>query len=332
MSPPATLTHAQSYHRRGWRLVPAEPGEKECYRKGWPDLVLTLEDLPKYFGGTANIAMILGSHSGGVADVDLDSVEALELADRYLPPTQAVFGRASKPRAHRLYTAGGARFASFPDPGGNTTLLELRADGKDDARHLTLLPPSVADGEERFWEGEVIAPAVVEAAVLQRRCALLAVACLVFRYVSPSAANRPAGDHLRLLWEFDREVARPAYEWLGQPDPDAPRRYPRPRHELTERELDLDEIVRSIPNDFDWAGWNKIGMALYVASGGTGDGLALFDAFSAKSSKYTPADVKERWRNYQRHRPTHTGIGKLAALAYKNGWRPKDRHARERTA
>jgi hypothetical protein len=332
MSPPTTLTYAQDYHRRGWRLVPAEPGEKECYRKGWPDLVVTLDDLPKYFGGAANIAMILGSRSGGLADVDLDCPEALELADRYLPPTQAVFGRASKLRAHRLYIATGARFTSFPDPGGNTTLLELRADGEDNAAHLTLLPPSIADGEERVWEGDVIAAPVVEAVVLQRRCALLAVACLVFRYISTSVANRPASDHLRLLWEFDREVARPAYEWLGQRDPDAPRRDPRPRHDLSERELDLDDIVKAIPNNVDWDGWNKIGMAIFVASGGSGNGLVLFDAFSAKSAKYTPADVKERWRNYQRYRPTHTGIGKLAALAYKNGWRPKDRHAPERAA
>ena len=46
------------------------------------------------------------------------------------------------------------------------------------------------------------------------------------------------------------------------------------------------------------------------------------DKFSAQSPQYDPAKVKERWRNYRRSPPSRTGIGKLAALAHKAGWRP----------
>jgi hypothetical protein len=37
--------------------------------------------------------VILGLASCGLADIDLDSPEAIELADLYLPVTGAVFGR-----------------------------------------------------------------------------------------------------------------------------------------------------------------------------------------------------------------------------------------------
>ena len=41
--------------------------------------------------------MLLGEPSGGLVDVDLDSPEALALAERLLPPTASRFGRPSKP-------------------------------------------------------------------------------------------------------------------------------------------------------------------------------------------------------------------------------------------
>ena len=47
--------------------------------------------------------MLLGSPSGGLIDVDLDHLIAVELADVYLPATGAEFGRTSKLRSHRLY-------------------------------------------------------------------------------------------------------------------------------------------------------------------------------------------------------------------------------------
>lgn len=46
---------------------------------------------------------MLGTPSGGLVDVDLDSPEAVCLAPHVLPETGATFGRASKPRSHFLY-------------------------------------------------------------------------------------------------------------------------------------------------------------------------------------------------------------------------------------
>jgi hypothetical protein len=305
------------YRRRGLWPVPIPPGEKGPKTQGWQNLRLSLEDLPKHFNGNTNIGLILVD---GLCDVDLDCPEALVLSDLYLTPTGAEFGRASKPRSHRIYFAVGATFEVFADPlkKDKNTLLELRAGGG----HQTLFPPSIADGERREWHGDVIAPAVVDTASLRRRCACLAVGCLVRRYISAHASERPGPDLPRLLWEFDPILGRRAFQWLGEPGPDEPRQYPKPRSQQSRQELDLAEIVNAIPNNCCWEEWNRIGMAIFAASGGSGHGGVIFDDWSAKSAKYNPYTTAERWGHFRRCPPTRIGKGTLVHLAQQAGWRP----------
>src|SRR6516165_5526745 len=117
------------YLARGWALVPVPFAEKAPVISEWQNRAFTTKDFPP----GCNIGVILGSRSGELVDADLDCPEALALADLYLPATRAEFGRASKPRSHRLYVAPGAVFESFADPRvkGSNTLLELRARGRD---------------------------------------------------------------------------------------------------------------------------------------------------------------------------------------------------------
>ena len=103
------------------------------------------------------------------------------------------------------------------------------------------------------------------------------------------------------------------------------RRFPRPHREMSPRDLDLAEIVAAIPNNCSWEEWNRIGMAIFAASGGSGDGRIVWDDFSTRSHKYNPRAAEERWRNYHRSPPSRTGIGMLAALAREAGWQPRDR-------
>jgi putative DNA primase/helicase len=92
------LDQARDYHRLGWALVPVPAGLKHPILDEWPDLQFGITDLdPK-----GNLAIRLGRRSGNLVDADLDCEEAIELAPFYLPPTGAVFGRKSKPRAHWL--------------------------------------------------------------------------------------------------------------------------------------------------------------------------------------------------------------------------------------
>ncbi|MGH7114255.1 MAG: PriCT-2 domain-containing protein [Stellaceae bacterium] len=311
------------YRRRGWALVPIPAGQKETYDKGWPARAYVAAD----FQIGDNVAVMLGPRSGELVDVDLDCPEALALADLYLPKTGAEFGRASKPRSHRLFISPGATFHSFADPTTNSTLLELRARGETGGEHLTLLPPSVA-GERREWHGETIAPVGYDARSVRRRCAFLAMACLLSRYVSQYAAEHPAPDFPRLLWEADPVLGRPAYRWLGHPAPDESRRSPKPRRELTAEEVDLAELVNAIPNRGDWHEWNRVGMAIFAASGGSDQGGIAFDDWSAKSPKYNPYATIARWRNYRRSPPDRIGLGTLIHLAREAGWRTADEKRR----
>jgi hypothetical protein len=328
----AVIEAALEYQRRGWRVVPVPAGEKGPRARGWPEDSLSPEVIPHRFGQNENVGVILGSRSGGLVDADLDCSEALALADLYLPPTGAEFGRASKPRSHRLYTAPGTTFAAFADPlqDRKSTILELRADGSagfdgKPGAHQTIFPPSVAAGESREWHTGAIEPAAVNARALRCAAAWLATGCLVDRYISPSAARRPGPDLPRLLWEWDHDLARPVYGWLGLLTPDAPQHYPRRRAEQNPRDLNLSEIVRAIPNNCGWEEWNNIGLAIFAASKDGGDGFVVFDDFSAKSSsKYDAHETALRWMHYQRSPPTKTGLGKLAKLARQAGWRPHD--------
>jgi hypothetical protein len=318
------LAAAREYVGRGWRIVPIPHGQKKPAMSGWQDLEATAETVPRLFGNGENVAVLLGPRSGHLVDIDIDCPEALALADLYLPRTGAEFGRKSKPRSHRLFIAPGAVFEAFADPISGEMLLELRADGREGGAHLSLLPPSIVNGERREWSNDVIAPATVDALALRLVIARLAIGCLVMRYVSEHAARRPRPDLPGLLWEFNHEVGRAAYRWLGLPDPDAPQRYPRRRRELSRRDLDLEEVCAAIPNNCcSWEEWNKIGMAIYAESGGSEEGRIAFDDFSSRCpTKYDPHAVEERWRNYRRSPPSRIGLGTLVHLARQAGWQP----------
>jgi hypothetical protein len=318
MTPPDA---ARDYHCRGWRVVPIPAGRKVVALPGWPEFEASSADLPRLFGRGGNIGVILGPKSGEVVDSDLDCTEALALADMYLPPTGAVFGRLSKLRSHRLYIAPGAIHESFNDPISERTLCELRAAGRDGGAHLTLFPPSIADGERREWVGELIAPAVINAAALRCRMVWLAIGSLTMRYISERAARSPGPNLPNLLWEVEHELGRSAFRWLGRPAPDAPRRHPRPQGEMTQ--ADIAGLVAAIPNNCGWDEWNRIGMAIFAASGGSEDGFIIFDGFSSKSPKYDPYRTELRWRSYRRSPPSRLSVGTLIYLAREHDWRPK---------
>ena len=309
------------YAAQGRQPVPIARDSKAPTAKNWQTRLWRSED----FTDDCNIGLILGTRSGDLVDIDLGCPEVLALVDIYLSPTDAVFGRKSKPRSHYLYIAPGAIFESFTDPllKKKRTLLELRAQGRDGGCHQTLVPPSVADGEQRAWEGETIEPAVFDAAKLYRRCAYLATGCLVRRYISEPASERPAPDLPHLLYEAEPALGRAAYRWLGITDPNAPQWQPKRRSEYTPAEIDLAELVAAIPNNCDWHGWNRVGMAIFAASGGSDQGGIIFDDWSSKAPNYDPYTTIARWRHYHRSPPTRLTIGTLIHLAREAGWQPK---------
>jgi hypothetical protein len=171
------LDTARFYIRRGRAVVPVPHRAKAPVIKGWLDLRITEADAPRYFNGAPqNIGVILGPPSGGLVDADLDCSEALRLAAYFLPPTECVFGRASKPRSHRIYLSEVPKRLELVDPEGGECLLELRSTGCQ-----TVFPGSThPSGEAVGWheDGE---PGQVDAEALQSASRKLGAACLLVR-------------------------------------------------------------------------------------------------------------------------------------------------------
>ncbi len=235
-NPRCLVGAAGDYLERGWSLTPVLPRDK---KPGWPNapgraprpqrnwqgLRLKAADLSRYFIPTANIGVNLGEPSGDLADIDHDCAEAIELADQFLPATW-MFGRASKPRSHRLYIAAGAVTEQFKDVSGKM-LVELRATPRDAlgtgrGGHQTVFPPSVhPSGELISWTEDcdgTDGPLIVAAAELRRAVADLATAALIQRHAGRDAATawisrgtcpplpRLVAGRIRQWWRVPRAV------------------------------------------------------------------------------------------------------------------------------
>lgn len=93
-------------------------------------------------------------------------------------------------------------------------------------------------------------------------------------------------------------------------------------HDHTAGEPQADPLrvaaaLHSISNDGppDWDGWNRIGMAIWRATGGSTAGWESFNAWSARNASYDPAETRERWDHYFTSPPDQIGAGTLFHLA-----------------
>ncbi len=171
------LEFATKYQRRGWQPLPIAHRSKNPNFTDWQKFETTEADLSKHFNGAVqNIGVLLHN---GLTDIDLDSPEAVKIADYFLPETQAEFGRAQKLRSHRLYYCKGASFEKFNNPfltdRKKACIVEFRTgDGLQ-----TVFPGSTHEsGEAISWhkDGE---PHQVDARTLRRAVARLASASLI---------------------------------------------------------------------------------------------------------------------------------------------------------
>ncbi|MBZ9736177.1 bifunctional DNA primase/polymerase [Mesorhizobium sp. CA18] len=178
------LSTALDYIGRGWSPLPINFKEKGCYLDGWSDLRISAETAPEYFKTEQmNIGVLLGKASSGLTDVDIDCSEALALAAKMLPPTDAVFGRASKPASHRLYITELDATVQLKDPnpnyeGQSRMLIEVRSNGAQ-----TVFPPSThkETGEPIAWAADK-GPTAVDSERLLVAAKTLAAAALLVRY------------------------------------------------------------------------------------------------------------------------------------------------------
>ncbi len=200
-------TAAADLRGRGFALCKPDPAEKKPTYRGWATRSLE----PDAFSAGDQIGVLCGPLSDGglpghaLVVTDLDSPDAVRLADDFLPPTGMAEGRPGKPRSHRYYLVP---VASIPDwalsrakqaapaaevatghPGPfkksfrhretNQVVLDFHGTGGQ-----VVCPPAVwasADGtrtERREWDGaEPGRPAVVPFPELWRAVCRLAAAC-----------------------------------------------------------------------------------------------------------------------------------------------------------
>ena len=89
--------------------------------------------------GSWNIGVVFGHASNGLVDVDIDRVEALPLADFFLPQSEMIFGRKSKPDSHRIYKSEPGRCKKWGDDAG--VIVELRGNGGQTMFRRRHIPP-----------------------------------------------------------------------------------------------------------------------------------------------------------------------------------------------
>ena len=139
---------------RGIAPVPVPVG-KSPTRRHWQLLRITVAEVPTYFrDSNLNVGAIMGPASGGLTDVDLDCLNAMELAPSFLPETHTIYGRPSKQRSHYLYTcndpAPKASIKLNDERGGCIVELRLGGGGKG---AQSLMPGSVhPSGELYAWD------------------------------------------------------------------------------------------------------------------------------------------------------------------------------------
>ncbi len=186
------LQIALEYIARGWNPVPVRYRSKALDVAEGTQLDqwrINEKTAPKHFNrGRQNVGVILGVSSGGLVDVDIDSLLALQLADEILPPTASVFGRKGNPSSHRLYKVDGDPGETEQCQDGEEMLVEYRADGC-----MTVFPGSLHEGagEPIEWvsNGD---PLVIERSQLLRAVRGLAIATLLTKRWTKGGRNRLA--------------------------------------------------------------------------------------------------------------------------------------------
>jgi uncharacterized protein DUF3987/primase-like protein len=81
--------------------------------------------------------------------------------------------------------------------------------------------------------------------------------------------------------------------------------------------LRIAAALDSIPNTgaADWEAWNKVGMAVWRATGGSNAGWEAFNAWSARNRAYDPKATRIRWDHYATSPPTAIGAGTIFHIA-----------------
>lgn len=138
--------NANDYFNAGFDPIGLLPASKDTREKGWNDPSRPRSAALHHEGG--NLGLRTGvpgtAPTGVLVDVDDDVCEAAIVSGLLFPNTGAIFGRASKPRSHRMYVCTGdvPPHIKLTGLGGDDdTLCELRTRTKEGKALQTVVKP-----------------------------------------------------------------------------------------------------------------------------------------------------------------------------------------------
>jgi hypothetical protein len=197
----------RDYYDLGLLPIPVPHRTKKCTVECRPSFKRETIGLDVLFPADRSqrgIGIITGPASG-IIDIDLDSAEAIAVADALLPPSGWVFGRKCKRSSHRGFRITGrpARDCPYRDTDGKM-LAELRGD-----RLMTVYPPSIHEsGEPIQWE-RFEQPGELLTGDLETAVAEVAAAALLARHWPAKGSRQDASQALagglaRAGWDVER--------------------------------------------------------------------------------------------------------------------------------
>jgi hypothetical protein len=307
-------TAALEYAARGWEVFPAPPGEKKSHKSAkhsggvkWGKTVnpkIIGDDFRKW--SNANVAIVTGAASGiFVIEADtpkghgvdgLASIKALEAEHGSLPETLIAVSPSGS--IHRYYRHPGADIYIKNSTSAIAPGVDVRGDGG-----MVIAPPSIKPGAGEYrWLNDL--PIADAPDWLLTRV----IADTKGKKKSPRARMDEQVQANNGTFEPNSEPASP-YNGL---DFNLAKRQGKSNRMVA----DLDEIEAAlmvIPNDasVNWGSWNRIGMAVFSATGGSAAGFAMFDKWSQKYPGYDSEHTAAKWEWLEKCLPTEIGVGTL---------------------
>jgi putative DNA primase/helicase len=182
-----SLSYAQRYLDAGYCPIPVRPRSKQPIHKDWVNIQLSPDQLPTEFWAGTNVGVVLGEPSCDIIDIDLDDANALKLAPHFLPETNFVFGRNSKPSSHYIYKVdkpGKAKRWVSPAK-DRAMIVELRANGTH-----TVFPGSIHESGEPIEFNDpcddLPTPAIVDRETLEIATTNIAIGSVLLDHWQPS--------------------------------------------------------------------------------------------------------------------------------------------------
>lgn len=133
---------------------------------------------------------------------------------------------------------------------------------------------------------------------------------------------------LEPLFGYEPQEREAALNIVWTPCPDVPF-IEKPKIERVKKPIDTENLspelrrmLEAIPNEeTNYDLWIKIGMVLHAETGGSTDGLALWEEWSARCPEYSGYEKLEyKWNSFRDDKDKIVGLGSLKKIAGEHGW------------